>query len=425
MRMNHADIAWMLVATALVLLMTPALGFFYGGMVRSKNALNTLMMSFVALGPVAVVWALAGYSLAFAPGLPLVGSLTYVGLRGVGMEAQGAIPHVLFMAFQGTFAIITAALISGALVERLRFQAYLAFIVSWVLLVYAPVAHWVWGGGFLAGFGALDFAGGAVVHVNAAAAALVAARVVGPRKDYGRHAMLPHNVPFTMLGAGLLWFGWFGFNGGSALAATPAAGLAFVNTLLAPAATLAMWTAIDLLRGGRVTAIGVATAIVVGLVVITPAAGYVAPGAALAMGAIGAVPSYFALIHRTKTTLDDSLDVVAAHGLGGATGAILTGVFADPAWSGGPSGLVAGHGVQLVVQLASVVLVVAYSGAATFGILKALALVMPLRISTRVEGVGLDVAEHGEEAYTAGDGAILVSPGEGSRLRPISDVVRA
>jgi Amt family ammonium transporter len=421
--MNHADIAWMLVSTALVLLMTPALGFFYGGMVRSKNALNTMMMSFVALGPVGVAWAMAGYSLAFAPGPPVIGSLAYAGLRGVGLEAQGAIPHVLFMAFQGTFAIITAALISGALVERLRFQAYLAFIVLWVLLVYAPVAHWVWGGGFLAGFGALDFAGGAVVHVNAAAAALVAAVVVGPRKDYGRHAMLPHNVPFTMLGAGLLWFGWFGFNGGSALAATPAAGLAFVNTLLAPAATLAMWTTIDLARGGRVTAIGAATAIVVGLVVITPAAGYVAPAAALAMGALGAIPSYFALIHRAKTTLDDSLDVVAAHGLGGATGAILTGIFADPVWSGGPAGLIAGNPSQLAIQLASVLIVLAYSGAATFVILKGLALVMSLRISGRVEGVGLDVAEHGEEAYTAGDGAILVSPNEGSRLRPVTDVV--
>jgi Amt family ammonium transporter len=327
------------------------------------------------------------------------------------------------MAFQGTFAIITVALISGALVERLRFQAYLAFIVLWVLLVYAPVAHWVWGGGFLAGFGALDFAGGAVVHVNSAAAALVAAVVIGPRKDYGRHAMLPHNVPFTMLGAGLLWFGWFGFNGGSALAATPAAGLAFVNTLLAPAATLAMWATIDLARGGRVTAIGAATAIVVGLVVITPAAGYVAPAAALAMGALGAIPSYFALIHRAKTTLDDSLDVVAAHGLGGATGAILTGIFADPVWSGGPAGLIAGNPSQLAIQLASVLIVLAYSGAATFVILKGLALVMSLRISGRVEGVGLDVAEHGEEAYTAGDGAILVSPNEGSRLRPVTDVV--
>jgi Amt family ammonium transporter len=412
MRMNHADIGWMLVSTALVLLMTPALAFFYGGLVRSKNALNTMMMSFVSLGPVAVVWALMGYSLAFAPGSPAIGSLAFAGLRGVGLEAQGAIPHLLFMTFQGTFAIITAALISGAVVERLRFNAYLVFIVLWVLLVYAPVAHWVWGGGFLAAMGALDFAGGAVVHVNAASAALVAALVVGPRKDYGRHAMLPHNVPFTMLGAGLLWFGWFGFNAGSALTSGTPAALAFANTLFAPAATLATWTLIDLLRGGRVTAVGAATAIVVGLVVVTPAAGYIGPMSALAMGALGAFPSYFALIYRAKTKLDDSLDVVAAHGLGGATGAILTGVFANAAWSGGPNGLLGGHAQQLFTQMASVLIVMAYSGAATFAILKALALVLPLRISPRVEGVGMDVTEHGEEAYTGGDGAILVSPKE-------------
>ncbi len=421
--MNNADIGWMLVATALVLLMTPALGFFYGGMVRSKNALNTMMMSFVALGPVAVAWALLGYSLAFAPGGPFVGSLAFAGLRGVGLEAQGAIPHLLFMSFQGTFAIITAALISGAIVERLRFGTYVAFVVAWMLLVYAPVAHWVWGGGFLATAGALDFAGGAVVHVNAAAAALVAAVVVGPRKDYGRHAILPHNVPFTLLGAGVLWFGWFGFNAGSALAASPAAALAFTNTLLAPAATLATWTLVDLVRGGRVTAIGAATAIVVGLVVITPAAGYVGPTAAMAMGALGAIPSYFALIYRARTKLDDSLDVVAAHGTGGATGAILTGVFADPAWSGGPSGLLAGNPGQIVVQLYSVIVVLAYSGVATFVILKLVGLVLPLRISGRVEGVGLDVAEHGEEAYTTGDGAILVSPGDAAAARRLSDVV--
>jgi Amt family ammonium transporter len=408
--MNNADIAWMLVATALVLLMTPALGFFYGGMVRAKNALNTMMMSFVSLGPVAAVWALVGYSLAFAPGTPLVGGLAYAGLGGVGLEAQGTIPHLLFMAFQGTFAIITAALISGAIVERMRFGAYLAFILAWVVAVYAPVAHWVWGGGFLAGAGALDFAGGAVVHVNAASAALVAAVVVGPRKDYGRHAILPHNVPFTLLGAGLLWFGWFGFNAGSALGATPAAALAFVNTLLAPAATLAVWILLDLARGGRVTAIGGATAIVVGLVVVTPAAGYVGPGSALALGALGAFPSYFALILRTRTRLDDSLDVAAAHGVGGATGAILTGVFADAAWSGGANGALAGNPWQVAVQIYSVVAVLAYSGAATFVILRAIALVMPLRNGKRIEGVGLDVAEHGEEAYTAGDGAILVQP---------------
>ena len=421
--MNNADVAWMLVSTALVLLMTPALGFFYGGMVRSKNALNTMMMSFAALGPVAVVWVLLGYSLAFAPGLPAIGSLAYVGLRGVDLQPQGTIPHLLFMSYQGTFAIITAALISGAIVERMRFSAYLAFIVLWVLAVYAPVAHWVWGGGFLATGGALDFAGGAVVHVNAAAAALVAALVVGPRKDYGRHAMLPHNVPFTLLGAGLLWFGWFGFNAGSALAANSIAVLAFVNTLLAPAAALATWTALDLSREGRVTAVGAATAIVVGLVAVTPAAGFVGPMAAVALGALAAVPSYFALIYRARTTLDDSLDVVAAHGLGGATGAVLTGVFADPAWSGGASGLLSGHPWQVVVQVASVLLVAAYSAIATFGILKVLALVMPLRISSRVEGVGLDVTEHGEEAYTGGDGAILVSPKDSTYARQVVESV--
>ncbi len=408
--MNNGDIGWMLVSTALVLLMTPALGFFYGGMVRSKNALNTMMMSFIALGPVAVVWALLGYSLAFAPGSPVVGSFAFAGLQGVGLQARDTIPHLLFMGFQGTFAIITVALISGAVVERMRFGAYLAFIVLWVLGVYAPVAHWVWGGGFLASAGALDFAGGAVVHVNAAAAALVAALVIGQRKDYARHAMLPHNVPFTLLGAGLLWFGWFGFNAGSALGATPIAALAFINTMLAPAATLTTWMVIDLVRGGRVTAVGAATAIVVGLVVVTPAAGYIGPASALALGALGAVPSYFALILRARTKLDDSLDVVAAHGVGGATGAILTGVFADAAWSGGPNGLLGGNPGQVLIQIYSVLAVLAYSATGTFVILKLVALVLPLRAAGRVEGVGLDVTDHGEEAYTAGDGAILVSP---------------
>jgi Amt family ammonium transporter len=381
------------------------------------------MMSFVALGPVGVAWALLGYSLAFAPGNPAIGSLHFAGLRHVGFEAQGAIPHLLFMAFQGTFAIITPALISGAVVERMRFNAYIAFITLWVLLVYAPVAHWVWGGGFLASMGALDFAGGAVVHVNAAAGALVAAMVIGPRKDYGRHAILPHNVPFTMLGAGLLWFGWFGFNAGSALSAGTTATLAFTNTLLAPAAALASWTLIDLMRGGTVTAVGAATAIVVGLVVITPAAGYVAPMSAIVIGAIGAVPSYFALIYRAKTKLDDSLDVVAAHGTGGATGAILTGVFADAAWSGGPNGLLAGHPAQVVTQLMSVLIVIAYSGVATFVILKALALVMPLRITGRDEKLGLDVSDHGEEAYTHGDGAILVTPRETALAQNAPNVI--
>ncbi len=234
--MNGADTAWMLMSTALVLLMTPALGFFYGGLVRSKNALNTIMMSVAALGFLGVAWAMLGYSLAFAPGNDWIGDLSRIGLRHVGLEVQGTIPHVLFMAYQGTFFIITAALISGAVVERMAFGPYLAFITLWGLLIYSPIAHWVWGGGFLAKMGALDFAGGTVVHVNAGVAALVAALVLGPRKDYGRRAFVPHNVAFTVLGAGLLWFGWFGFNAGSALGANASAALAFTNTMLAPAA---------------------------------------------------------------------------------------------------------------------------------------------------------------------------------------------
>jgi ammonium transporter, Amt family len=412
--MNNGDIAWMLVATALVLLMTPALGFFYGGMVRSKNALNTLMMSVVSLGPVAVAWALLGYSLAFAPGGSMIGSLAYAGLRGVGMEAQGAIPHLLFMVFQGTFAIITAALISGAVVERMRFGPYLAFITLWGILVYAPVAHWVWGGGWLAKMGALDFAGGTVVHVNAAAAALVAALLLAPRKDYARRAILPHNVPFTLLGAGLLWFGWFGFNGGSALAANEIAALAFVNTMLAPMATLVVWTLLDLSRTGRATAIGAGTAIVVGLVAVTPAAGFVSPVCAILLGAIAAVPSYFALLWRARTRLDDSLDVVAAHGVGGTVGALLTGVLAQKSWNGVGDGLLFGNPRQLAVQAAGVLATIAFSAAGTFVIVKLLLLVGPVRASARDEGLGLDVTQHGEEAYSRGEGAILVLSEAGS-----------
>ena len=270
---NQADTAWMLIATALVLLMTPALAFFYGGLVRSKNALNTMMMSFVSLGFVGVLWALIGYSLAFGPGGSWIGDLSRAFLRGVGLEAQGTIPHALFMSYQGTFCIITAALISGAIVERMRFSAYVVFISLWAIVVYSPVAHWVWGGGWLAKWGALDFAGGTVVHVNAAIAALVAAILLGKRKDYPSASLLPHSIPLTLLGAGLLWFGWFGFNAGSALAASPIAALAFATTMLAPAATLVVWTFLDLMRSGKPTAVGAATAIVVGLVAITPGGG--------------------------------------------------------------------------------------------------------------------------------------------------------
>lgn len=408
---SGADTAWLMASTALVLLMTPALGFFYGGLVRGKNVLNTLMMSFAALGVVGVLWALLGYSLAFAPGTAVVGGVRYALLRGVGLEtgAWGATPHLLFMAYQGTFAIITAALISGAVVERMRFGPYLAFIAAWSLLVYAPVAHWVWGRGWLAELGALDFAGGTVVHVNAGAAAVVAALVVGTRKDYGRQALLPHDATYVLLGAGLLWFGWFGFNAGSALAANASAALAFVNTLLAPAAALVAWMALDALRLRKVTAVGGATGIVIGLVAITPAAGFVGPGAAMALGALAAAPSYFAIAWRSRTRLDDSLDVFSAHGLGGIVGALLTGVLASAAW-GGTDGLFFGNAAQLGRQAIAVLAAGAYSAVATAAILRAIALVTPLRRSGREEGIGLDVVQHGEEAYARGEGAVLVPP---------------
>jgi ammonium transporter, Amt family len=407
--MNQADTAWMLVSTALVLLMTPALAFFYGGLVRSKNALNTMMMSFISLGFVGIAWAIAGYSLAFAPGNAAIGDLSRVLLHGVGLEPNGTIPHLLFMCYQGTFCIITAALISGAIVERMRFSAYVTFITLWALVVYAPIAHWVWGGGWLAKMGALDFAGGTVVHVNAGVAALVAALVVGKRRDYPSSSLLPHSVPFTLLGAGLLWFGWFGFNAGSAVAANGIAALAFTATMLAPAGTLVVWTFLDVTRSGKPTAVGCATAIVVGLVAITPAAGFVGPMSAIALGAIAAVPSYFALVVRARTSLDDSLDVVAAHGLGGTVGALLTGVFAQKAFNGVADGLLFGNPAQLAIQAAAVMASIVYSGGATFVLLKAVGAVLPLRVSEDAESMGLDVSQHGEEAYlhAQGSGPVL------------------
>ena len=402
-----ADTAWMLVSTALVLLMTPAAAFFYGGLVRAKNALNTMMMCLGSFGVVGVLWALLGYTLAFGGTTPWIGGWEHLFLRDVGLDARGTIPHLLFMAYQGTFAVVTAVLIAGAVVERMRFGAYLAFIAAWSLLVYAPVAHWVWGGGWLAQLGVLDFAGGTVVHINAGIAAPIAATLVGGRKDYGRQAMLPHNVPFVLLGTCLLYFGWFGFNAGSALGANAVAALAFTNTLLAPMAALAVWMALDAARTGRATAVGAATAIVVGLVVVTPAAGFVSPLSALAMGALGAVPSYFAIVWRARTRLDDSLDVLAGHGVGGITGALLTGVFASARW-GGTEGLLHGHAAQLGLQAIGVVATIGYCSVATFVLLKLIALVLPLRASTRAEGLGMDISQHGEEAYSEGEGAVLV-----------------
>src|SRR3954471_18018405 len=397
--MNQADTAWMLISTALVLLMTPALAFFYGGLVRSKNALNTMMMSFISLGFVGVLWAVVGYSLAFSTGNDWIGDLSNALLNGVGLEAKGTIPAALFMSYQGTFAIITAALISGAIVERMRFSAYVVFISLWALVVYSPVAHWVWGGGWLAKWGALDFAGGTVVHVNAAVAALVAAIVVGKRQEYPSSSLVPHRVALTPRGAGILWFGCFGFNAGSALAASPIAALAFVTTMLAPAATLLVWTFLDAARSRKPTAVGAATAIVVGLVAITPAAGYISPMSAIALGAIAAVPSYLGLIVRARTSLDDSLDVVAAHGVGGTVGALLTGVFAAKSWNGVQDGALHGNPKQLIIQATAIGAVIVYSGVMSFVILKVIGLIAPLRATEEDETLGLDISLHGEEAY--------------------------
>ena len=402
--MNQADTAWMLVSTALVLLMTPALAFFYGGLVRSKHVLNAMMMSFVSLGVVGVVWAVVGYSLAFAPGSAWLGGTSRVFLRGVGLEPNGTIPHLLYMCYQGTFAIITAALISGAIIERMRFTAYVVFITLWSVVVYSPIAHWVWGVGWLAQMGALDFAGGTVVHVNAGVAALVAAKVVGPRRDYPSGALLPHNIPFTLLGAGLLWFGWFGFNAGSALAANGIAVLAFTATMHAPAATLVVWMLLDIGRSRSPTAVGAATAIVVGLVAITPAAGFVGPMSAIAIGGIAAIPSDFGVLYRARTSLDDSLDVVAAHGLGGTVGALLTGIFAQKAWTGVADGLLFGNPGQFVTQVAAVAAAIAYSGVMTFVLLKIVGAMMPLLADHERQTLGMDLSEHGEEAYVHAGG---------------------
>jgi Amt family ammonium transporter len=429
--MNQADTAWMLISTALVLLMTPALAFFYGGLVRSKNTLNTMMMSFISLGFVGVLWAIVGYSIALTPGNNWVGDLSRLFLSGVGLEPEGAIvaitiPQMLYMAFQGTFCIITAALISGAIVERMRFSAYVAFISIWSVLVYAPLAHWVWGGGWLADMGALDYAGGTVVHVNAGVAARVAAMVVGKRREYPSASLVPHNVPFVLLGAGLLWFGWFGFNAGSALVAGPAAGLAFVTTMLAPAATLVVWTFLDMMRSGKPTAVGAATAIVVGLVAVTPAAGFISPMSAIVLGAIAAVPSYLALVIRAKTSLDDSLDVVAAHGVGGTVGALLTGVLAQKSLNGLADGALFGNPYQVVVQATAVLAAIVYSGVGTFVILKLVGLVLPLRATSGEETSGLDITAHGEEAYMhIGATMSAVEPGPEARapqsvLKPAS-----
>src|SRR3954454_20372164 len=378
-KVDTGDTAWMLAATALVLLMTPALGLFYAGLVRSKNTLNTFMMSIAAIAVAAVTWAAVGYSLAFDGDGSIVGGLGNAFLSGVDFAPRqgGTIPELVFFAFQATFCIITVALIAGAVVERMRFGAFLVFAALWSVLVYAVLAHWAFGGGWLMANGTLDFAGGVPVEMGSGFSALAAALVVGARKDYGRQALLPHNATYVLLGAGLLWFGWFGFNGGSGLSTGHPSVLAFTNTLLCPACTLLVWFILDILRGRKATAIGAATAIVVGCVAITPAGGYISPGWAMLLGALAALPSHTIITWRTRTRVDETLDVLAAHGTAGLVGILFIGFFADTAWNGVSDGLFYGNAAQLWHQVLAVLVAPTYAFLVTFGLLKLIGLVTP------------------------------------------------
>ena len=420
---DSGDTAWMLIATALVLMMTPALGLFYAGLVREKSTLNTFMMSIAAIAVATVTWAAVGYSLAFDGGGDLIGGFGNAFLQGVDFTPRPGttIPHLVFFAFQASFCIITVALISGAVVERMRFDAFLVFAALWSVCVYAVLAHWGFGGGWLMSGGTLDFAGGVAVEMASGFSALAAAVVVGARKDYGRQALLPHNAVYVLLGAGLLWFGWFGFNGGSGFSTGDPSVLAFTNTLLTPACTLVVWFALDLVRGRKVTAIGAATAIIVGCVAITPAGGFVSPGWAMALGAFAALPSYAIIVWRPRTRVDETLDVLAAHGTAGLVGILFIGFFAQQTWNGVSDGLLYGNADQLLWQALAALATPAYAFGATFVLLKLIGALMPLRASTTEEGVGMDVTQHGEEAYASGEGAILVTTEAGVEgARPVA-----
>ncbi len=404
---NTGDTAWILMSTALVMLMTPGLAFFYGGLVRRKNVLSTIMHSFFILGIVSVTWVLWGYSLAFGPdtGLGLIGGLEWIGLEGVTGEPSDVyattIPHLAFMAFQMMFAIITPALITGAFAERKRFKAFVLFAVAWSTLVYAPIAHWVWSpDGWLFDMGVLDFAGGTVVHLSSGVAALVAALFIGRRTGLIQPATEPHDVPMTILGAGLLWFGWFGFNAGSALGANGLAATALVTTNTAAAMAAITWVTISWLHRGTPSVVGAAVGAIAGLVAITPAAGYVTPAAAILIGLGVGVICYGAALLRVRSRVDDALDVFAVHGVGGAFGALATGIFATTAVNAaGVNGLLAGNPGQLLTQLFAVAVVGAYSAVVTVAILFVISLVVPVRVPGPEEETGLDLAQHGEIAY--------------------------
>jgi Amt family ammonium transporter len=409
---DTGDTAWMLAATALVLLMTPALGLFYAGLVREKNTLNTFMMCLGAIAVATVTWALVGYSLAFDGDAPVVGGLGHVLLHDVGFAPRDGtkIPQLVFFAFQATFCIVTVALVSGAVVERMRFGAFLLFAGLWSIVVYAVLAHWSFGGGWLQAHGTLDFAGGVPVEMGSGFSALAAALVVGGRRDYGRAALLPHNAVYVLVGAGLLWFGWFGFNGGSGFSTGHPGVLAFTNTLLTPACTVAVWMVLDVIRGRQVTAIGAATAIIVGCVGITPAAGFISPAWAMVLGALAALPSYAVIVLRARTRVDETLDVLAAHGVAGFTGILFIGVFAQQSWNGVSDGLLYGDAGQLGWQVVAALATPVYAFGMTFALLKLIGALMPLRGSAHDEAVGMDIVHHGEEAYASGEGALLIKP---------------
>ncbi len=404
---NAGDTAWLLVSAALVLLMTPGLALFYGGMVRKKNVLSTLMHSLAAIPIISVLWAVCGYSLAFGPSHGgMIGSFSFAGLGSLIGAVHGTVPSLAFCAFQMMFAVIAPALVSGAFAERMRFSSYVVFITLWSLLVYVPVAHWVWAeDGWLFKLGALDFAGGAVVHLTAGASALVSALVVGKRHNYPHERPVPHNLTMTLTGAGILWFGWFGFNAGSALSSGWLAALAFMTTHLGAAGGAIGWIAIEWKHRGKPTALGVASGLVAGLVAITPAAGFVSPLAAVVIGFLAAIACYFAVLAKYKYGYDDSLDAFGVHGVGGLTGALLTGVFAvkrtlpgvtEPV---GADGLLAGNPKLLAIQLLACVVSALYAAGITFGILMLIKKLIGLRVTLSDEREGLDTTLHGEDGY--------------------------
>ncbi len=404
MKIDTGDTAWLLISTALVLFMTPGLALFYGGMVRRKNVLATLMHSFAAIPLVTLQWVLVGYSLCFGTSHGgLIGGLSLAGLHKLAFEAHGTVPALAFCAFQMMFAVITPALIAGAFAERMRFSAYAIFVLLWSTLVYDPVCHWVWAEqGWLAKMGALDFAGGTVVHLAAGISALVCAVVMGKRTGYPHERHVPHNLTMTLLGAGILWFGWFGFNAGSALGANELAALALIDTHVAAAAGAAAWLVVEWAQRGKPTALGVASGLVAGLVGITPAAGFVAPWAAIVIGAAAGLVCYVAVVSKEKLGYDDTLDAFGVHGVGGALGALLTGVFAQKALNpeGGRDGLVYGNPGQMVPQVVGVVVVGAYAAIVTLVILKIVDRLVGLRVPVADEREGLDSTEHGEQGYS-------------------------